>query len=95
MRVGAVLLGNAVVLELDEEAVASEDVLEPAPGLLARGVETSVVIMAWRHVAHPGSRWWRYEPLVNAPTRSSPVDLAACGSSPRRYERDDSWMRLR
>ena len=35
LRVGAVLLGDAVVLDLDEEVVPPEDVLEPA-GLLER-----------------------------------------------------------
>ena len=41
LRVGAVLLGDAVVLQLDEEVVAPEDVLEPA-GLLERAVEVAV-----------------------------------------------------
>ena len=49
LRVGAVLLGDAVVLELDEEVVAPEDLLEAA-GLLERLVE-AVGEQALEHVA--------------------------------------------
>ena len=56
-RVGAVLLGDAVVLELDEEVVAPEDVLEPAGRL-----DGAVVVVAHEvleHVAAEAARWWR------------------------------------
>ena len=62
-RVGAVLLADAVVLQLDEEVVPAEDVLEPA-GLLQRRVEALVGVAVGpdellEHVAAEAARSWR------------------------------------
>ena len=57
LRVGAVLLGDAVVLDLDEQVVAPEDVLEPAGRLEGRLLVAPHAGAGAR--GRRGSRWWR------------------------------------
>ena len=57
LRVGAVLVGQAVVLQLDEEVVAAEDVLEPRGPLL--GLRRRRRPAAPAAPPRPGSRSWR------------------------------------
>ena len=60
LRVGALLLGHAVVLELDEEVVAAEDVLEPRR--LRERRRRSRRGAAPAAPGRRGSRWWRSGP---------------------------------
>ena len=63
LRVGPVLVGEAVVLQLDEEVVAAEDVLEPGGPPL--GLRRSPASSAWRTtpprqpVVAMSPSWWR------------------------------------
>ena len=56
-RVGLRLLGEAVVLQLDEEVVAPEDVLEAR-----RGLERARLVAVEQQLQHEpaeAARWWR------------------------------------
>ena len=78
-RVGLVLLGEAVVLELDEEVVLAEDVLEPAGQRL--GLDLVVGQQRLEHHAAEAAGGGDRARCCGA--RAAPSRPGACSSSPR------------